>query len=198
MKFELWCFRITVKLAQKGRNVVQTNGWQKRAFGCSFCTGWPYSPLPNECVRRIPNGHLEQTGSEPLPLKLVLAGGIAPHCSCSGCTQAWAKTETVRCAQFWTGELLRRWRYFGFKGHAVYFLIGSFECEWLKICLAKLVKRGKKISRTWHRGSHTYCPLTLDPRWPGLADMIHWVWVHILCGIFLNSLLWSEHRKSVL
>lgn len=181
MKFELWCFRITVKLARKGRNVVQTQmADRKCTFGGSFCTGWPYSPLPNECVRRIPTGHLEQTGSEPLPLILVLAGGIAPRWSCSGCSRAWAKRETVRCAQFWTGELLKRWKYFGFNGHTVYFLIGWFECEWLKICLAKLVKWRKK-SCTWQRGSHI---LSSDP-WPlvtrscgydPLAVSPHFVW----------------------
>lgn len=44
---------------------------RKCVFGCSFSTGWPYSPLPVECVRSSRTGlgwrHLEQTGSDPLP-----------------------------------------------------------------------------------------------------------------------------------
>lgn len=171
MMFELLCFRITVngwlrKDRSVRRNVVQTQTADRQfVFGCSFCTGWPYSPHPNECVRSSPltapganwiRSTAPETGlgwwqSPPLKLQSGSSGG----------TYAWAKRKTPRCAQFWTEELLRRWRYFGFKGHTVYFLINSFECEWFKLVWPNWSSEAKKsFSYLTQRLTHRLRPLT--------------------------------------
>lgn len=209
MSCDLLCFKITVKLACKGADRSTGMWWKhkmadrKCIFGCSFYTVWPYSPLPNECVRSSPTGlgwrHLEQTGSDPLPLKLALGGVRTPcrSCSVAAAVAYMCEPETICCAQFWTERLLRKWRYFGVKGHSAF----SYWLIWMwmiQISLAKLVKWRKKFPHTWHRGSHTHI-LFPDP-WPWWPV----IWSSagcestLLCSIFLNIVLWPECRKSVL
>lgn len=189
--------------------------WWKRLTGSAYLVvvftlvGLILHPQMNVCAAAqlgSAGGTWSKLDRPHCPWKLALGGGRTSRWSCrAAAAVAYVREpETICCAQLWTEELHRRWRYSRFKGHTVF----SYRLIWMwmiQISLAKLVKGRKKFSHTWHRGAHmhththTYCSLTLDP-----GDLVSWMWSSagcestFLCGIFLNIVLWPERRKSVL
>lgn len=81
---------------------------------------------------------------------------------------------------------------------SVYFLISSFECDWFKLVWPNWSSEAKRFL-VLDTEAHTHTVL-----WPLTpSDPVLWIWSAgykstFLCGVFLNILLWPEHRKSVL